>query len=192
MTETGSRTSTWTLSAGDRPHRPHRRNCSISTGPSGVEFSSRRRSRGVWTRFSRSSSGSSAPPASRLLRTFRRACPTSTATADHLKQVFLNLVINARDAMEDGGTADDRAWASRRPRFTSRFATPARAFPEISSRRSSIRSSRPRDEQGTGLGLSVCHGIIKSHNGSITFRNAAPGRLFRNRTASGGLDGKAP
>lgn len=33
-------------------------------------------------------------------------------------------------------------------------------------------------EQGSGLGLTICHGIIKSHRGSITFNNEVGGGCF--------------
>ncbi|HKK21871.1 MAG TPA: ATP-binding protein, partial [candidate division Zixibacteria bacterium] len=38
-----------------------------------------------------------------------------------------------------------------------------------------------RPGQGTGLGLSVCYGIIKKHSGSISFRNVEKGGCFEIR-----------
>lgn len=85
-----------------------------------------------------------------------------------LQQVFLNLFLNARDAMPKGG------WLS----ISTRGGT-AEALIEVADTGSGIPAdhlSRIYDPffttkdigKGTGLGLSITYGIVQEHDGSIT------------------------
>ena len=95
--------------------------------------------------------------------------PLVVSGAEHkLQQVFLNLLLNARDAMPKGGwlTVVTRAEGSS-------------AVVEVADTGSGIPSeclSRIYDPffttkaigQGTGLGLSITYGIVREHDGTIT------------------------
>jgi PAS domain S-box-containing protein len=101
--------------------------------------------------------------------------PTIYGDYGKLQQVFLNLVLNARDAMPQGGSVTLRSRANGQ-----------RVLVEIADTGAGI----PQDDldkifdpffttkttgQGTGLGLAVTYGIIKEHHGTIQ-ANSAPGR----------------
>ncbi len=105
-------------------------------------------------------------------------CPPIMGDAQNLKQVFLNLIINARDAMPDGGSLSIRV----RPNgdeLSIEFADSGPGIsPEIIPKIFDPFFTTKEPGQGTGLGLSVCYGVIKSHGGSITFRNTNPGGCF--------------
>ncbi len=114
----------------------------------------------------------------KVWRKFEEHPPDVLGSSDGLKQVFLNLVINARDAMADGG---DLTVSIRHDddNVTVQFCDTGPGIPpEIIPRIFEPYFSTKEPGQGTGLGLSVCYSIIKAHNGSITFRNNEPGGCF--------------
>jgi signal transduction histidine kinase len=104
--------------------------------------------------------------------------PEVLGARDNLKQVLLNLVINARDAMPEGGRLEICAGTENgMVRITVCDTGPGIA-PEIQSRIFDPFFTTKEPGQGTGLGLSVCYGIVKYHNGSISFRNTEHGGCF--------------
>ena len=101
--------------------------------------------------------------------------PDVLGSPEQLKQVFLNLVINAKDFMPDGGTLTVRAFG-RNPSVHVTFADTGPGIPaENLSRIFEPFFTTKEAAKGTGLGLSVCFGIIKEHNGRISAANAPMG-----------------
>ncbi len=97
------------------------------------------------------------------------AVPQIVANPDHLKQVFLNLVINAIDAMPKGGTLSIRTILDQ-DAISIEFADTGSGMPaEIQARL--FEPFFTTKAHGSGLGLSISYGIIQEHNGQILVRS---------------------
>lgn len=97
--------------------------------------------------------------------------PSFRMNPDQIQQVFLNLMLNALDAMPEGGHFEVNI-------------TSADSFAEITFMDSGTGieetvldrifdpffTTKPMGK-GTGLGLSICYGIIKDHNGTINVKS---------------------
>ena len=94
--------------------------------------------------------------------------PRVDGIADKLKQVFLNLVLNARDAMPKGGRLDIRGHCDGATIAVSVTDTgtgiPREHLPKIFDAFFTTKGK----VSGVGLGLSVVYGIVSLHGGSIT------------------------
>jgi PAS domain S-box-containing protein len=126
--------------------------------------------------------------------------PIVVGTEHKLQQVFLNLFINARDAMPRGG------WLSITTRASSGWATaevgdtgagiPAEHLSRIYD---PFFTTKPLG-QGTGLGLSITYGIVGEHEGTIScdsrpgegtrFTIALPLMAAAQRAAAGGTQAR--
>ncbi len=111
--------------------------------------------------------------------------PTVEADRSQMEQVFINLFVNAWQAMPGGGTIRVTAVVVRLDRdFTAPHDTPPGAFVKISvSDDGTGMDSRTLERvfepffttrgmgRGTGLGLASVYGIIKNHGGIITVQS---------------------
>ena len=106
-----------------------------------------------------------------------------------LEQVLMNLVVNARDAMPEGGTIaiETRGVVLDAPLSRDRATVPSGDYVLVSVRDEGVgippdrlrRIFEPfyttkRPGEGTGLGLSMAYGIVKQSGGFI-FADSAPG-----------------
>jgi signal transduction histidine kinase len=112
----------------------------------------------------------------RLVTDFDPGAPRVMADADQLQQVFLNLLLNARDAMPEGGDL------TLRTRYDERAAevsveiedTGHGIAPEhLSQLFEPFFTTKPAGS-GTGLGLAVCYRIIAAHGGRIEVEPREP------------------
>jgi hypothetical protein len=95
--------------------------------------------------------------------------------AGQLQQVFLNLFLNARDAMSAGGTLEVRTWPEDSGVRAEVADTGHGIAPEHLHRIYDPFFTTKAVRKGTGLGLSVTYGIIQEHGGSIEVSNRPGG-----------------
>lgn len=103
------------------------------------------------------------------------AMPPVFADPDQIQQVLLNLILNARDAMPNGGDVHIMARAAGdEAAITVSDSGPG--LDDTTTRKAfdPFYTTKPAG-QGTGLGLAVCYGIVTAHNGTIDVRNDPAG-----------------
>ena len=103
------------------------------------------------------------------------AIPAVRGSANKLQQVFLNLFLNARDAMPSGGMLEVRTVAHNGSVEVEIADTGAGIPREHIHRIFDPFFTTKGNGRGTGLGLSVSYGIIKEHAGKIDVRST-PGK----------------
>ena len=101
--------------------------------------------------------------------------PPVRGSANKLQQVFLNLFLNARDAMPAGGMLEIRTTAHNGSVEVEVADTGAGIPREHIHRIFDPFFTTKSNGRGTGLGLSVSYGIIKEHAGKIDVRST-PGK----------------
>ena len=114
----------------------------------------------------------------RVVREVDAGATTVRADRDRLKQVLLNLALNALQAMPDGGELALRATASARTVTLGVSDTGAGIAPELLPR--IFEPYVTTKAQGLGLGLAIARRIVEAHGGRIEAASA-PGRgsIFR-------------
>lgn len=108
--------------------------------------------------------------------------PPVTANPDEMQQVFINLLMNALDAMPEGGRLEINASVSEsnaNPGSTDSLTVMIRDNgtgipPHIQEQIYEPFFTTKGEGKGTGLGLSICSGLIRSHGGTIDI-SSTPG-----------------
>ena len=102
-----------------------------------------------------------------LVRRYADTLPLLLADPQHIKQVVVNLVSNSIQAMERGGTVTVSTLCDGSDVYLIVEDTgPGMAPDELKQIFTPFYTTKDVD-RGTGLGLSVVHGIIKAHGGVI-------------------------
>jgi C4-dicarboxylate-specific signal transduction histidine kinase len=102
---------------------------------------------------------------------------TVQGNAIQLQQVLLNLILNAAEAMVNGGriqlrggSSDTHVW------LTIHDNGPGIAAEDLDHVFDSFFTTK---RQGTGPGLSVSYGIIQDHDGELTVETSGQGSTFK-------------
>lgn len=106
-----------------------------------------------------------------VVRKFDSGLPLIQGDRQKLRQVFLNLIVNASDAMHGGGTLTVRAVAdtqNEEPVVALEFTdTGTGIAPENLPKIMEPFFTTKEVGKGTGLGLAICRRIVQEHRGSI-------------------------
>jgi two-component system NtrC family sensor kinase len=108
--------------------------------------------------------------------------PPTCCDANQIQQVFLNLLINAAEAMPEGGTIRIHVHAEDEGRqvVAEVSDTGTGIPPEHLGRIFDPFFTSKEVGKGTGLGLSVSYGIVRRHHGTISVRSeVGKGTTFR-------------
>lgn len=110
-----------------------------------------------------------------IVKQLGETLPPVHGSANKLQQVFLNLFLNARDAMPTGGMLEVRTMAHNGSVEVEIADTGAGIPREHIHKIFDPFFTTKATGRGTGLGLSVSYGIIKEHAGKIDVRST-PGK----------------
>ncbi len=105
---------------------------------------------------------------SKLITFQPREAVLAYADAQEIKQIVLNLVVNALDSMEEGGNLRiDLKYSGGMAEMTFRDDGCGMP-PDVLENIFEPFFTRRQVGKGTGLGLSICHRIVSQHQGEIT------------------------
>jgi len=107
-------------------------------------------------------------------RSFASDLPTVPGDENQLEQVFINLIINAAQAMEGTGTL---TLGTEFARATNRVRIECSDTGCGIDQEDLVRVFEPffttkKKGKGMGLGLSICHGIVQRHGGTIRIESS--------------------
>jgi len=130
------------------------------------------------------------------LRKELRAVPPVRISDARLGQVFLNLLINAAQAIPEGDPRRHEVGLATRPLEggwveVEVWDTGLGIPPEVRARIFEPFFTTKRPGEGTGLGLSICKSIVETAGGSIAVESE-PGRGARFRVVLPAAEGMAP
>jgi len=97
--------------------------------------------------------------------------PPVRGNVHNLQQVFLNVFLNAIQAMRDKGTLKVKSYVDGNLVRIDVSDTGAGIAPEILDKIFDPFFTTKEVGKGTGLGLSVSYGIIRKHNGHVTVKS---------------------
>ncbi|HWZ56865.1 MAG TPA: ATP-binding protein [Verrucomicrobiae bacterium] len=110
-----------------------------------------------------------------VTRSLQQELPFVLGSNNKLQQVFLNLFLNARDAMPSGGVVEVRTASFNGSVEVEIKDTGAGISRENLNRIFDPFFTTKASGRGTGLGLSVSYGIVKEHAGKLDVRST-PGK----------------
>src|SRR5262245_707695 len=115
-----------------------------------------------------------------VARNYSERLPATPGNAPKLQQVFMNLILNARDAMPGGGRLEISTEYDDQNTIISFRDNGVGIDPENLARIYDPFFTTKQIGKGTGLGLAVSYGVIKDHGGEITVESkVGEGTTFR-------------
>jgi hypothetical protein len=102
-----------------------------------------------------------------IIRHYGEHLPPAYGNAAKLQQVFMKMILNARDAMRGGGRLTIQTRAVDTSLVVDFRDTGVGIAPEDIARIYDPFFTTKEVGQGTGLGLALCYGIIQEHGGRV-------------------------
>ena len=108
-----------------------------------------------------------------IVKNLDPALPFARGNGSQLKQVFMNITVNAAEAMHGGGTLTiSTTFSPERKSITIEFADTGEGIPEGNLSRIFDPFFTTKDVgKGTGLGLSTAYGIIEDHGSKLNVKS---------------------
>jgi two-component system NtrC family sensor kinase len=105
----------------------------------------------------------------KIAREYNAHLPLIYSDPSQLRQVFLNVINNARDAIEGGGEIKIETGIGEGDTISIKISDTGPGIPKASLGKifDPFYTTKPPGK-GTGLGLSICHGIIEKLGGDIS------------------------
>ncbi len=108
----------------------------------------------------------------KINKIFAKNIPKVKGDSHQLQEVFVNLFINAYQAMKEGGTLTIKTINKSNEYLLIYVSDTGCGIPPLALKNLFLPFYSSKRE-GTGLGLSICYNIIKNHSGSITVKSQA-------------------
>jgi signal transduction histidine kinase len=113
-----------------------------------------------------------------VTKTYPKDLPLVTVVANQIQQVFFNLLLNAMDALGQGGTIEITVSVTKNKVVVDIRDSGPGVDPAV--RETIFEPFVSSSDDGTGLGLSVSYGILTAHNGTLELvEDDRPGACFR-------------
>jgi signal transduction histidine kinase len=113
-----------------------------------------------------------------LIRELQPDLPAVMGDAPQLEQAFLNLILNAAEAMPDGGTLTIKSCEIRQPRKSAHpthvaveFKDTGKGMSDELQKRAFTAVLSTTKAKGTGLGLAIVGRIIETHRGTLHIKS---------------------
>ena len=111
----------------------------------------------------------------KLVRDLQSDLPSVLGDAPQLEQAFLNLILNAAEAMPDGGSLTVKTTALQTAQVTVSFKDTGTGMTKEQQQRAFKTVLATTKAKGTGIGLAIVGRIIETHHGQIRILSR-PGR----------------
>lgn len=108
----------------------------------------------------------------KIIREFTPSLPKVKVDLNQIQQVFMNIIINAQEAMPEGGTLAIKSSVTGDGFIEVKFTDSGCGIPEENMDKLFDPFFTTKHEgKGTGLGLAVSYGIIERHQGNIEIQS---------------------
>jgi len=107
----------------------------------------------------------------KIIRELASPLPEVKVDVNQIQQVFMNIIINAQEAMPEGGNLTIKSSVTDDGFIEVKFTDTGCGIPEENIDKLFDPFFTTKKDKGTGLGLAVSYGIIEAHQGNIEIQS---------------------